>query len=90
MDQGGLAMAGHAQAARPFNVRLPDWAFDFLDRRSAETGVTKTQVVIDAISCLRAEHVQALMRQGYEEMREIDRQMAEEDMAAGSECLPEW
>jgi hypothetical protein len=90
MNQGGAAMAGHAQTAKAFNVRLPVWASDFLDRRSAETGVTKTQVMVDAISCLRAESVQALMREGYEEMREIDHQMAEEGMSAGSESLPEW
>jgi hypothetical protein len=90
MDQGGAAMAGHAQTARPFNVRLPVWASDFLDHRSVETGTSKTQVMVDAISCLRATHVQALMREGYEEMREINRQMADDDMAAGSECLPEW
>lgn len=65
-------MAGHAQAARPFNVRLPIWASDFVERRSQETGVSKTQVMVDALSCLRAGQVQALMRVGYEEMRIIN------------------
>jgi hypothetical protein len=83
-------MSGQAQAARPFNLRLPVWASEFVDLRAHESGVTKTQVVLDAISCLRAAQVQALMREGYEEMREADRLMAEEDMAIGSECLPEW
>ena len=75
---------------RPFNLRLPEWASDFVEQRSVETGTSKTQVVVDAISCLRAEHVQSLLREGYEEMREVSRQMAEEDMATGCECLPEW
>lgn len=83
-------MAGHAPTARPFNVRLPMWAIDFIDHRSNETGATKTQVMVDAIACLRAEHVQALMREGYEEMRRFNRQMADDDMAAGCESLPEW
>ncbi len=83
-------MAGHAQTAKPFNVRLPMWAVDFVERRSNETGETKTQVVVDAIACLRAAHVQALMSEGYEEMRKANSQMAEEDMAAGCESLPEW
>ena len=83
-------MAGHAQAAKPFNVRLPIWAIDFVEHRSSETGETKTQVVVDAIACLRAAHVQALMREGYEEMRSQSRQLAEQDMAAGCESLPEW
>jgi hypothetical protein len=83
-------MAGHAHAAKPFNVRLPMWAIDFVERRSTETGETKTQVVVDAIACLRAAHVQSLMREGYEEMRSYGRQLAEEDMAVGCESLPEW
>jgi len=89
-NQGGLLVAGYPRAAKPFNVRLPMWAIEYLEERSAETGETKTQLVIDAISCLRAEHVRALMREGYEEMREIDRRMAEDDLAAGAKCLPEW
>jgi len=88
MNQGGVAMAGHGQAAKPLNVRLPVWAVDFVDRRSADTGTTKTQVMVDALARLRTEHVQTLMREGYEEMREVNRQMAEEDMAAGCESLP--
>jgi hypothetical protein len=83
-------MVGHAQAAKPFNVRLPKWAIDFVEHRSTETGETKTQVVVDAIACLRAAHVQSLMREGYEEMRWHGRQLAEDDMAAGCESLPEW
>ena len=83
-------MAGHTQAAKPFNVRLPIWASDFVDRRSRETGASKTQVMVDALSCLQAQQVQALMREGYEEMRTINREMANEDLAADSECLPEW
>jgi len=46
--------------------------------------------MIDALFCLQAQHVQALMREGYEEMRAINREMANEDLAAGSESLPEW
>ncbi|MCE5254052.1 MAG: hypothetical protein LLG45_07605 [Actinomycetia bacterium] len=83
-------MTARAETTRPFNVRLPVWAGDFVDRRSNETGATKTQVIVEAISCLRAQEVQALMREGYEEMRRVDRRMAEEDMAAGNESLPEW
>jgi hypothetical protein len=83
-------MAGQAQATRLVNVRLPAWASDFVDSRSTETGVTKTQVVIDAIACLHEQQVQALMREGYDEMKESGRQLAEEDMAAGADSLPVW
>ena len=83
-------MAGSPQTAIPINVRLPAWASEFVERRASETGATKTQVLVDAIACLRAAHVQALMREGYEEMRQANRQMAEEDLAAADGSLPEW
>jgi hypothetical protein len=86
----GVVMAGQAQATKLVNVRLPAWAIDFVDSRSAEAGITKTQVVIEAISCLREEQVQALMREGYEEMSRTGQQLAEEDLAAVIESLPAW
>jgi hypothetical protein len=78
------------RALKPVNLRLPQWAVDYVDRRAASTGATKTQTVIEAISCLRAREVQDLMREGYEEMRDLNRQMAEEGVAAAGDCLPGW
>lgn len=75
-------------STKPFNVRLPLWAIEYINRRSAEHGITKTQVVVDAISTLRAEEMQTLMREGYEEMREMNRRVAEETMAASMEGMP--
>ncbi len=83
-------MSGCPQTTKPFNVRLPAWVIDYVDRRSEQLGTTKKQVVVEAISCLRAEEIRALLLEGYEEMRELNRQMAEEGMAASAECLPEW
>lgn len=74
---------------KPFNVRLPLWAVDYIDRRSEERGVTKTQIVVDALSGLRDQELQNLMREGYEEMRAADRQMAQEALAASLGSLPE-
>jgi hypothetical protein len=59
-------------------------------KRSAELGTTKTQLMVDAASCLRAAQIQALMAEGYVEMNEFDAALVEEGVAAGSECLPEW
>ena len=83
-------MAGQNQATKLVNVRLPAWASDFVNSRSAEYRVTKTQVIIEAISCLREEQVQALMREGYEEMSRTGQSLAEEDLAAVVESLPIW
>lgn len=81
-------MAEHIQTAKPFNIRLPAWAIEYIDRRSEERGTTKTQVVVEALSYLRAKDVHSLMRVGYQEMRETNRHMAEEGTAASTERLP--
>ncbi len=83
-------MAGQVQATKLVNVRLPSWAIDFVDSRSTENGVTKTHVIVEAITCLREARVRALMKEGYEEMNESGRQLAEEDMAASGDSLPAW
>lgn len=83
-------MRSPEETTKPVSLRLPAWASDFVERRCSETGETKTQVVLEALSCLRAAQVQALMREGHEEMRTINCQMAEDDLAAGTESLPEW
>lgn len=62
----------------PFNVRLPDWALEYINERAAASGTTKTDVLLEALQALKAQDREALMRKGYEEMREIDRLMAEE------------
>jgi hypothetical protein len=68
---------------------LPLWAIQYIDERAARQGVTKTQVILEALSGLRAQELQWLMRQGYEEMREADRQMAHDTSAISLEGLPE-
>jgi hypothetical protein len=73
---------GELQVAKPFNIRLPAWAVEYIDHRSEEQGTTKTQVVVEALSRLKAADLNELMRAGYEEMRETNKRMAEEAMRA--------
>ena len=77
-------MAGNVHATKPFNIRLPIWAVDYIDERAAERGTTKTDVVVEALRYLREGDVEGLMKEGYEEMRETDRRLAEESMAAST------
>lgn len=63
---------------KPFNIRLPLWAVEFIDKRAMTEGTTKTGVVVEALERLRALEVQGLMKQGYLEMRELDARLAEE------------
>ena len=64
----------------PFNVRLPDWALQYINERAVASGTTKTDVLLEALQALRVQDREALMREGYEEMQEIDRIMAEESV----------
>jgi hypothetical protein len=81
--------AGREGTAKPYTVRLPVWAADYLQSRSARLGTSTKEVLVEAIACLRAEEVRALMAEGYAEMNESQPELAEEAMAAGAECLPE-
>jgi hypothetical protein len=62
----------------PFNVRLPDWALQYINDRAAATGATKTDVLLEALQALKLQDREVLMRRGYSEMREIDKLIAEE------------
>ena len=64
----------------PFNVRLPDWALQYINERAVASGTTKTDVLLEALQALKVQDREALMRKGYEEMRQIDRIMAEESL----------
>jgi hypothetical protein len=67
-------------STKPFNVRLPDWAVQYINERAAASGTTKTDVLLEALRSLKVQDREALMRKGYEEMREIDRLLAEESL----------
>ncbi len=73
-------MEEESKGTKPFNIRMPAWAIEYIDRRSKEQGITKTDVVVEALWRLRSDDVRRLMRAGYEEMRETDRRLAEEVM----------
>lgn len=67
-----------SMSTTPFNVRLPDWALEYINERAAATGTTKTDVLLEALQALKVQDREALMRKGYAEMREIDKLIAEE------------
>jgi hypothetical protein len=65
-------------STKPFNVRLPDWALQYINKRAAISCTTKTDVLLEALRSLQLQDREALMRKGYEEMREVDRILAED------------
>jgi hypothetical protein len=67
-------------STKPFNVRLPEWAMQYINERASVSGTTKTDVLLEALQSLKVQDRQALMRRGYAEMREIDRLISEESL----------
>lgn len=83
-------MSTAAIGTKPVQFRLPAWARDFLDERSRQVGSSKTEVVMEALECLREKEMAALMAEGYRELAELNSQMAEESIGIASDTLPEW
>lgn len=52
--------------------RLPRWALEFIEDAAAERRTTKTQVVLDALVCLREHELDGLMAEGYEALPDED------------------
>ena len=75
---------------KPANFRLPQWVLDYLEHRAEERHESKTQVVVEAVTCLRDRELAALMEEGYREMAEDSLAMAEASLSSSVETLPEW
>lgn len=67
-------MADHP--SRPAQFRLPAWAQEFVARESSDRGVSKTDIVLDALDCLKRTRLQEDMKRGYLDMAEEDARMA--------------
>lgn len=52
--------------------------------------MSKIDVVIQTVACLREREFTALMEEGYRERAEESADLAERSLAAGAEMLPEW
>ncbi len=83
-------MAMGAVGTKPVQFRLPAWAREFLDEQSRQAGSTKTEVVVEALECLREKEMTALMAEGYRELADLNTELAEESIGIAAETLPEW
>jgi hypothetical protein len=80
-----------AAATRPSQFRLPRWAVEFLETMSETNGTTKTEIVVQAIDCLRSREVERLMEEGYREMASLNRGLAEDGLSVSdAESWPLW
>ena len=56
----------HGAPGKQTQFRLPPWALVFIEGAAAQRQTTKTQVVLDALACLREHELNDLMAEGYE------------------------
>ena len=55
---------------KPAQFRLPAWAHEFLAEESSARDTTKTDVVLEALECLKEKRFNELMAEGYTAMAE--------------------
>lgn len=83
-------MGARSTGTTPSQFRLPASARAFIDERAATLGVTKTQVVLEALACLREREIDERMAEGYRFRAQEHRALAEEGLLAAGEAWPEW
>ena len=74
---------------RPVQVRLPEPVGDFLCGLAQERGESKTQIVVEALECLRQQLLERRMEAGYRELAGEQRPIVEAGLAAGLPTIPD-
>lgn len=54
--------------SKPAQFRLPPWAHEFLAQEASAANTSKTDVVLEALDCLKQRRFEESMKQGYIEM----------------------
>ncbi|NTU72159.1 MAG: hypothetical protein HGB10_10125 [Coriobacteriia bacterium] len=83
-------MTTYSSKTQPAQFRLPQWAHLFVAERAAAAGSTKTEVILEALECLKQRDVERLMAEGYAERAAEDREFAASAWATAQEGWPEW
>ena len=83
-------MPASNRTTTPAQFRLPPWAAEFIAQRAASRATTKTDVVLEALECLRTRETEQLMAEGYLARADEDLQLAEDGLLAAEETLPSW
>jgi predicted transcriptional regulator len=80
MDHGAAVMS--RTPTRPVQVRLPEPVDAFLTGLAQERDESKTQIVVEALECLRQQLLERRMEAGYRELAEEDAQLVAAGLAA--------
>lgn len=67
---------------RPVQVRLPEPVDTFLTALAEERGETKTEIVVEALECLRQQLIERRMEAGYRDLADEERQLVTAGLAA--------
>jgi hypothetical protein len=75
----------------PVQVRLPEWAFEFVESVKAETGGSRTAVLIEALTCLMQTRRERELAVGYLEMvQHGDPHVDAAMLSLSLEALEDW
>jgi predicted DNA-binding protein len=74
---------------RPVQVRLPESVHDFLTALAHERGESKTQIVQEALECLRQQLLERRMEAGYRDLAGEQQQIVEAGLAASLSTIPD-
>jgi uncharacterized protein (DUF2342 family) len=78
------------ETTRQAQFRLPVWANEYLEQRAVQSGGTKTDMVVEAVACLRDRDQAEAMERGYREQAALNAEIAEATLPAAPEVLDEW
>jgi hypothetical protein len=73
---------------RPVQVRLPEPVDDFLTGLAEELGESKTEIVVEALECLRQQLIERRMEAGYRELAGEQDQLVAAGLAASLPTIP--
>jgi len=75
--------------SKAVNFRLPPWVIAYLASRAQEQRQTKTEVFIEAVTCLRDRELAALMEEGYRDRADEALEFVETTLTVAAETLPQ-
>jgi hypothetical protein len=87
MDPGAAVMS--RTPTRPVQVRLPVPVDDYLTGLAQERAESKTQIVVQALECLRQQLLERRMEAGYRELAGEQGQLVAAGLAASLPTIPD-
>jgi hypothetical protein len=87
MDPGAAVMS--RTPTRPVQVRLPEPVDDYLTGLAHGLGESKTQIVVEALECLRRQRLERCMAAGYRELAGEESRLVAAGLAASLPAIPD-